>query len=48
MYISSSEAMTNTTLSYLYGVLSELSDKVSNMYNDSGRKLRKYLCGGST
>ena len=25
--ISSSEAMTNTNLSYLYGVLSELSDK---------------------
>ena len=25
-----------------------ISDKVGNMYNDSGRKLRKYLCGGST
>ena len=40
--------MTNTNLSYLYGVLSKLSDKVGNMYNDSGRKLREYLCGGST
>lgn len=41
--------MTNTNLSYLYGVLSELSDKGGgNLYNDSGRKLRKYLCGGST
>ena len=25
-----------------------ISDKVGNMYNDSGRKLRKYLSGGST
>ena len=25
-----------------------ISDKVGNMYNDSGRKLRKYLCGRST
>lgn len=40
--------MTNRNLSYLYGVLSELSDKEGNLYNDSGRKLRKDLCGGST
>ncbi len=40
--------MTNRNLSYLYRVLSELSDKEGNMYNDSSRKLRKYLCGGST
>lgn len=25
-----------------------ISDKEGNLYNDSGRKLRKYLCGGST
>lgn len=25
-----------------------ISDKVGNIYNDSGRKLRKDLCGGST
>lgn len=31
MHISSSEAMTNTDLSYLYGVVSELSSAMSVM-----------------
>lgn len=49
MNISSSEALTNTDLSsYLYGAVSDLSDKVGNLYNDSSRKLRKHLRGGRT
>ena len=35
--------MTNTDLSYLYGAVSELSDKVGNLYNDPGRKLRNKI-----
>ena len=30
-------------LSYLYGAVSELSDKVGNLYNDPGRKLRNKI-----